>query len=128
MEIMMLVTALTILFLIMAVKQNDFASPSFLFALPLTISIFICVLYKDIWDFECELKTFFLITIGIFLFFCGDEIGRKTFKKKVGYNEPLICDMSVSMIRVSFIILFYYPVNDEKNGALYKKYKDLAGE
>ncbi len=60
MEIMLLVTVLSILFLIVVVKQNDFASPSFLFALPLTISIFICVLYKDKWDFECELKTFFL--------------------------------------------------------------------
>ena len=106
MEIMLLVTVLSILFLIVVVKQNDFASPSFLSALPLTISIFICVLYKDKWDFECELKTFFLITIGIFLFFCGDQIGRKTFKKKIEYNKLVTCDMSVTMTRTVLIILF----------------------
>ena len=40
------------------------------------------------------------------MFFCGDQIGRKTFKKKMEYNKLVTCDMSVTMTRTVLIILF----------------------
>jgi oligosaccharide repeat unit polymerase len=106
MEIILLIVAFAIIFLIMVVKQNDFVSPSFMFAAPLIVSIFICVIYQNKWNFECRLETFLLIIVGIVLFFCGDQIGNKMSRRKIGYNEKISCDMSVTMIKIVFIILF----------------------
>ena len=89
MEIILLIVAFAIIFLIMVVKQNDFVSPSFMFAAPLIVSIFICVIYQNKWNFECRLETFLLIIVGIVLFFCGDQIGNKMSRRKIGYNEKL---------------------------------------
>lgn len=119
MEILLMLTMFSILFFIMFVRQNDFISPSFLFVAPLTVSVFICVLYKEKWLFNCEIKTFLLLTVGAISFLCGEQLGKIFSKRKIGYNEQINCDMSVSIIKIIIIILFSFI-------AVYLVYKEVS--
>ena len=111
---LLLISVIAFLIMLMLFDQ-DIMAPSFLFCVPLCLSIIVCIIYENRWDFECSVTTYLILILGMLVFAFGDFGSKKIARPNKSANycvnvrlkvDPIILNIInvISLISVFWVI------------------------